>query len=200
MTATVDRRTAEELLPFLVNGTLEGDERRMVEAQLASDPQLAEQVEVLAKIRTQMQQEPDGVSPGEFGLARLMREIEAEAPVTAKPANSLHRPVFAALAAVVALVAVTIGALVMRNDATAPVYYEQASGDTSGAVLTIAFRPEATQARMTDLLLSNGLVIVDGPSALGLYRVQSIEGEDLSVLADRLAKETGLVETVDTLQ
>ena len=53
---------------------------------------------------------------------------------------------------------------------------------------------------MTELLLSNGLLIVDGPSALGLYRVQSIDGEDLSVLAERLAKETELVETIDALQ
>ena len=147
MTATIERRNAERVASVFVNGTLEGDERRLVEAQLASDPQLEQQAEVLRNIRTQMRNNAEGFSPGDFGLARLMREIESESPTPARSAQIMRRPVIAILAAVVALVAVAIGALVMRNDATAPVYYEQASGDVSGAVLTIAFRPEATQAR-----------------------------------------------------
>lgn len=201
MTVTADRHSAEELLPFYVNGTLDADENRLVADHLSNDPELAEQAEVLRAIRAQMQDEVPEYSPGAFGLARLMREIEAPAPVSAPaPVVADRRPAFAALAAVVALVAVVTGSVMLRPDAAAPVYYEQASGDAGDAVLTLAFRPDATQADMTDLLLSYGLVVVDGPSALGLYRVQSLDGADLEALAAELAQQTQIVETVDTLQ
>lgn len=209
MTTPADRHATEELLPFFVNGTLDSAEQNMVADRLKADPELADQVETLRAIRAQMQDAVAEYSPGAFGLARLMREIEAPAPDSAPvvapvpvsgPAVIDRRPAFAALAAVVALVAVVAGSVMLRPDAAAPVYYEQASGDAGDAVLTLAFRPDATQADMTDLLLTYGLVMVDGPSALGLYRVQSLEGADLGTLAAELAQQTQIIETVDTLQ
>lgn len=206
MTAIADRRTAEELLPFLVNGTLDANERALVRAQLATDSDLAEQEQVLRRIRTQMQTEETLYSPGEMGLARLMRDLDGQSRIADEPATVLgfeRRPVFSALAAAIATVAVISGVNLMRgaSDAPeAPVYYEQASGDAADAVLTIAFRPNATQTQMTELMLSYGLVMVDGPSALGLYRVAPLDGDDLTELAARLAAETDIIETVDTLQ
>lgn len=206
MTAIADRRTAEELLPFLVNGTLDIDERTQVRAQVATDRDLAEQAQILRRIRAQMQAEETQYSPGEMGLARLMRDLDADSRTTPEPAKVLgfeRRPVISALAAVIATVAVISGVNLMRgaSDAPeAPVYYEQASGDAADAVLTIAFRPDATQTQMTELMLNYGLVMVDGPSALGLYRVAPLDGDDLTELAARLAAETEIIETVDTLQ
>ena len=205
MTTPADRHATEELLPFFVNGTLEGAEQNMVADRLMADPELAEQAETLRAIRAQMQDVVPEYSPGAFGLARLMREIEAEAPVSAPAPTAVsvvrdRRPAFAALAAVVALVAVVSDSVLLRPDASAPVYYEQASGDAGDAVLTLAFRPDATQADMTDLLLTYGLVVVDGPSALGLYRVQSLDSADLDALAAELSLQTQIIESVDTLQ
>lgn len=199
MTATAERRFTEELLPFFVNGSLSATERQHVQDAVAADADLSREADVLQGIRAQMQSEASAYSPGEFGLARLMRDIDAEAPVVA-PAATTRRPAFAAMAAAVALVAVVTGSIVTRPGSEAPVYYEQASGDAGEATLTIAFRPDATQADMTALLLDFGLVVVDGPSALGLYRVAPLDDTDLDALAARLAGETEIVETVDNLQ
>ena len=64
-------------LAFHVNGTLEAEARAEVEALLAEDARLRSEAEALAVIRAEMQAE--GIrSPGEFGLARLLRDVARE--------------------------------------------------------------------------------------------------------------------------
>ncbi len=73
--------TLETLLPFYANGTLETDERAAVQAALAEDPDLRAELQALTAIRSTMQAE-EVQSPGDFGLARLMRDVEADAAET----------------------------------------------------------------------------------------------------------------------
>ena len=75
---TLSSDEIEALLPFLANGTLDGDELQEVTAAVAADPQLAFQLAALRGIRDTMQSEGVGSSPGEFGLARLMRDVRSE--------------------------------------------------------------------------------------------------------------------------
>ena len=49
-----------------------------MEAALAADPHLRSQAEILRRIRNEMQSADIGFSPGEFGLARLLRAIEED--------------------------------------------------------------------------------------------------------------------------
>lgn len=189
----------EALLPFYVNGTLRGDERTGVEAALAADARLRGEADALGRIRTAMRDLDTGPTPGEFGLARLMRDIDRAAPKVAAPKTASPRRVVTLLpwglaaAAAIALVAVGLGRFGPDQDAP----YRQASGDAATATLTLAFQPEATQAAVSDLLLEYGLVIVDGPSAIGLYRVAPADGRDLSALAAELRDRQEVVESVD---
>ena len=82
------RRDIEELLPFLANGTLQGAERAEVEASVAADPALAQELEALKRVRQQMQSEAFETSPGELGLARLLRDVEREGQTLAPAAET----------------------------------------------------------------------------------------------------------------
>ncbi|MGI1663682.1 hypothetical protein ACRDNQ_15695 [Palleronia sp. KMU-117] len=188
----------ESLLPFYVNGTLRGDERTGVEAALAADARLRREADALGQIRGAMRDLDTGPTPGEFGLARLMRDIDRAAPRPAPKLASPRRvttllPWGLAAAAAIALVAVGLGRFGVDPDAS----YRQASGDAATSTLTLAFQPEATQAAVSDLLLEYGLVIVDGPSAIGLYRVAPADGRDLAALAAELRDRQEVVESVD---
>jgi hypothetical protein len=81
------------LVPFHVNGTLSPDEAAAVQAWLDADDMALSDVEALAAIRAAMQ--ADLVcSPGEFGLDRLLREVDRPAEIGA---GAVARPEGAAV-------------------------------------------------------------------------------------------------------
>lgn len=125
-----DRAELEALLPFHVNDTLDPEARARIDLWLAEDAEAAGEAAMLAQARRGLQADPVQ-SPGEIGLARLMRSLDAEAEVAAgadagadaarqdgpagaaggppagmpKPANLPSRPVVWQAVAAVALVA-----------------------------------------------------------------------------------------------
>ena len=179
-----------ELLPFWINGSLSADEAAEVAAAVAADPALADEAAFLRALHARMQAEPPGYSPGEIGLARLKRQL---APQTAPRRVSL------ATAAAVALLAAGLGFAAQTLLRLAPVEYIQASGDTDSAALLVAFQPTAPAQAISQALLAEGLTILDGPSALGLYRLATLDapGADLAALAERLQARSDLFEMVD---
>jgi len=155
------------LLPFLANDTLTGEERAEVEAAVAADPALQSQLEALRAIRTTMQAE-ESYSPGEIGLARLLRDV-GEQPVATRPTS---RPWLWQVAAAV-LLAVVLGQSFMMTRNGDPGGYQLAGGD---AAIIIAISPDATEAQFRELLLNAGVEIISGPSALGFYELKIAEG------------------------
>lgn len=163
------RDEIEALLPFHVNGTLQGAERAEVEAAIAADPDLAAEVAALAAVRATLRAEPVQ-GPGEFGLARLMREIEREAATPVRPGVSNLWRVAAVLALTLAL-----GQAVWTVSREAPPAVTLAGGAAEGVL--VAFAPGTTEAELRALLLDLDLVIVEGPSALGFYRLVPADPE-----------------------
>ncbi|MEZ5713866.1 MAG: hypothetical protein R3D85_01075 [Paracoccaceae bacterium] len=177
------------LLPFLANGTLEGDEKAQVEAALAEDTVLRDELRALRAIRATMQDEAE-FTPGEMGLARLMRGVEAETAVAAAPRRTW---IWQAAAAVLLAVAVGQAALTWR--APAPGGYELAGAGE--AALSVAVAPGVSEEAFRALLLDAGVAIVGGPSALGLYDLAPSEGTDLA--AARAALEASpLIDSVQS--
>jgi len=194
-----------ELLPFHVNGTLDGDDRAAVERALGRDAALRAEAAGLARLRDAMQAQEMGQSPGAFGKARLMRDIarmEAAALVTSPRAAAAPRRAAApvasmlAAAAIAGLFAFGVGWFSASDDAP----FTLASGGTvapvQGPVLTVAFRPDATEAAIAALLRENRLGIVEGPTAIGLYRVEAPVSVNLSDLAARLRAADSVIESV----
>lgn len=182
-----ERDEISALLVFVANGTLAGAERARVEAAVAADPGLQEELNTLRAIRATMQEEALPQSPGAFGQARLLRDIRREA----KPRNWLWQG--AAAAAVALLVVQT--AFVWRDDGL-----RLAGGETelaSGPVLTVAFSGTATEADIRALLLELDLSIVSGPSAIGLYRLAARDEAGRAAALERLTAEAGIVDSVE---
>lgn len=133
-------------------------------------------------------------SPGEMGYRRLLRDIEREKPkerVAWTESIVVWRGI--AAAAMIALAVVSLwrvdgvrdGGQVSGQDG-----YELAtSGGDARAIAQIAFSPNATEAEIRELLLETGAILVDGPSALGIYRVafESADALDAGVARMKIA-------------
>ncbi len=203
---TRTREEIEQELAFLVNGTLSEAEAAEIEEFLSEDAQMTAERDALAAIRAGMQAE-DIRSPGEFGLARLLRDAgrETAAPVqdTTKVVALRSRTWRWQAAAAVAVLALLTQTFLPR-DAGVP-----ASGGGGGYVLAgaaepgalvVGFAPGATEERIREVLLSADLEIVAGPSALGLYRLDVLEGGDLSTAAAALQAAGDIVESVENAE
>jgi len=200
---TTTRDDLALLLPFHVNTTLDADERAAVEAWLAEDPEAADEAETLAAIRRDLQAE-HVTSPGEFGLARLMRDIgrEGAAPATPaaapKAANLVQRPWLWQAVAAVAVAGFIGQALLTGGERESDLRYglAGAEADMAAASLTVAFVPEATEAQIRDLLVGLGVEIVSGPSSLGLYGLSAV---DPAEAAAALRAAADIVESVENV-
>ena len=186
------REDVAGLLPFAVNGSLAPTEAREVEDWLARDPDLQDDAGFLTRLRGMMRAEPLPQTGTEFALARLMRDLPPQlAPETAQPAaQRLARWRAPAMAAALAALVVGLGTAALMRPAPqeAPIY-EQASGDAAELPrLTVTFAPEARLSEVAALLQAQDLVIVDGPGALGLYRLELPPGADAAAVAEALAQ------------
>jgi len=181
----VDKRI-QELLPFYVNGSLGDAERAEVEAMLATDPDIRAEVEFLSRLRSEVKDVDLESSPGELGLARVLRTIETPAPrwQTGRLAAS-----FVAGLSIAGILAYMTGS----QDAGEFVQASQGAGATT---LTIAFQPLAQEAQISKLLIENGLEIVSGPSALGIYKVATIDGKAPGSAIAALRRATDIIESV----
>ena len=184
------QREIEELLPFYLNGSLSGDEHARVEAALKADEGLRQQLEFLSAISGAVQSDgPASAAPGDLGLARLRRDIGRQ-----QPRRSALRSVSALAAAFI--LGVGVMALWPSLDrGPEDAIYEQAGGPVAKGALIVAFRPGATAEQISTLLLSVDGVIVDGPSAIGLYRVDLPEGADAGTVVGRLLAAGEIVES-----
>ncbi len=192
----IPREEIEALMVFLSNDTLAESEREAVESAIAKDSQLQTELEVLRSMRTKMKNEMPQTTPGEFGLMRLMREIDKEPQqhAQAAPANSRFWKI--ATAAVVALFAIQ-SVVILTN----PRYNIELAGGgndrQSGPALLVAFSEGATEGDIRALLLELDLVIVDGPSALGLYTLAAKDDAARGVALTRLKGAQSLIDSVE---
>lgn len=190
------------LLPFHANGTLTPSEQTEIDAWLAQDPAAADEARALADIRRDMQAE-DIHGPGEFGLARLMRDVDreqaAQGAAPAGPPATQRQPWLWKAVAAVALAAL-LGQVLLTRQADAP-GFELAGAPADplaeGPMLAVGFAPTATEGAIRALLTDLGLEIVSGPSALGLYRLRGDDAGDLDAAVPQLQAATGIVESVE---
>jgi anti-sigma factor RsiW len=171
-----------ELLPWYVNGTLTDKERERVERFLDQQPEYRTEVDLLRAARGQVQRTGDGNSPGSLGWKRLQRQIEQESGDDAKGADSPSwwRPAMAAALVVI----VFQGVLLLQQQSTVEPLYQPLSGpEAPGARLQVSFVPSTGEQEIRTLLLELGLVVVDGPSASGIYRLKAVDGTEGSLQA-----------------
>ncbi|MEQ8366297.1 MAG: hypothetical protein RIB61_06265 [Roseicyclus sp.] len=197
---TRPREEIEALLPFYVNGSLDAEDKAIVEAALVDDPDLQADLEALSSIRETMRADADDArSPGEFGLARLMRDLDKEPGRAAPaPAPAIARAARGRLWQIAAGVLLAIGLVqgVLLYQAGGEGFRLASGGDQTQAVMTVAFNPDAREADIRTLMLDVGVEIIAGPSAIGLYELSCTPGIALDQAFASLVAATDIVEIV----
>ena len=182
MNNNLTKNDIELLLPFYVNGSLDADEQEEVEQALANDSELQQELAYLQALRTQVQQQQRDNSPGELGLKRLQKTLAEqkdnnEVMQQRAISSSANRWRFLAIAACLMLVVQTV----VDNDSGSNIY-NAAGGKTAiqhqGQLVSVTFAPDITEQAMRQFLLETNVAIVDGPSALGIYRLSVADDLD----------------------
>ena len=176
------RDEMETLLPFYLNGSLEGAELEAVEEWLASDPAaLAALGEAEAEFSGTAAAN-EAIRPPADALSRFTKALDAEAPARAPAGQSWLTKVLGRLTAMPAGVAwaaaAALLALVLVQSFEHPGGkgndFEVAGAEDDLAKLPFAlvkFKPDAKMSDITAFLGQNGLKIASGPTADGVFHL-----------------------------
>jgi anti-sigma factor RsiW len=178
-----------EQIPFLLNGTLSAAERESLNQAIAAEPALARELELQRRIRDAVNQ--SAATPARSTLPQFLNRLAAESQreVNQSGGNvaTLQRSVTPlgavrrqqrgwkiAFALAASVVVVQAALLVPRLSQTSETL-EPLSGATAAASanLQLTFKPDATEKQIRESLRANGVDIVAGPSALGVYQARA---------------------------
>lgn len=201
MNKSTEKQAMEYLLPFYVNGSLSEDEKKQVELALSEHSDLREELNYLQQLREQVKQESRENSPGEFGLKRLQRSLQAEKAINNTQleqtdiSKEKNRWRIAAVAACLMLVVQTATEFSSSDTDS----FQVANGPTTtatekGQLVSVTFSEEATEQAIRQLLLKEKATIIGGPSALGIYHLK-VTG-DVTQFVLNLRAQTDLIESV----
>ncbi len=181
----------DELLPWHANGTLSAGERDAVDAHLRGCARCRGELAFLQELRRRVQSQAPSVAPDEIGLKRLLRIARSASPVP--PGRWLR----VALAASIVVIVIQAGFLAALWKSESPI--EPLGGPApEGAVLQVRFESSASEAHIRALLQQHDATLIDGPGALGVYRIRlnGIEPRDRAGVAkalDALRASAGIV-------
>ena len=197
MTTLDKKQELESLLPFYVNGSLDDVDKIRLEKALSEDEYLREELAFVEILQKQVQQQSEQ-SPGEFGLKRLQRSLKQHQQQQIEQQSSQQTTQgkkawqFAAIAASLMLVFQTVTIVQQTDD------YRAAGGDNSvqayADTVNVVFVSNATEQQIRQLLLEHNIVIIDGPSALGIYRLALTVDPPLTLNA--LQMRSDLIESI----
>ena len=198
MTIIITAQECEFLLPYYLNGSLTKDEIKQVEQALAENETLRQELGFLQELHSQVQQQKQQNSPGELGLKRLQKRLKGQQAIDNNSqqqktlSTTKNRWQFAAMAACLMLVVQTINHIETGDT------YQAAGGTTitqyQGKIASVTFSPTATEQQIRTLFLETNVFIVDGPSALGIYRLAIVDGSDTTIKS--LASRVDIIESI----
>lgn len=177
------RDEMETLLPFYLNGSLEGAELEAVEEWLASDPAAMAALGEAEAEFSGTAAANEAIRPPADALSRFARALDAEAGPVRPPAGqswlaSIFGRVTAMPAGVAWAAAAALLALVVVQSFEQPGGkgndFEIASAEDDLAKLPFALVKFKADARMSDIaafLGQNGLKIASGPTADGVFHL-----------------------------
>ena len=174
------RPFSEDELMDYVRGAASAGLAGRIEALMARDTGLRAEIALMRGLRPALKGADSSQPPGEFGWRRLeaaIRRGEGQRRHAAAPRRTAVWRIAAAFlgvavlgqAAYIASISTTV------DDAV----YRTAFNAAESHVLGIAFAPGATAGETGDLLRAVNARVIDGPSALGLYRVAFGSAESL---------------------
>ena len=185
-------KMADVLLPWFVNGTLEDEERTLVEQHLGQCERCRREVEWLRELHAACA----GASPA---VPRLRARLMARQARWQRAHPWSHAVMAAQLAAIVVL-----GAVVVGDETRAPYRTLGAaeSAARASASLVVVFDPAVTELDLRRMLHAVGARIVDGPTQANAYlldvtpgareqALRALKGDRRVVLVERLGEGSG---------
>jgi hypothetical protein len=187
----MERAEIEMLLPWYATGRLGRADMERVETYLARNPDVARQLELVRDEQAQTVSANEALGwPSAGALDRLMAALPGTAPGGARqragapllrrigalftvPTARGVRWAAAGAAALIAVQAVTIAALLLRERGGTT--YQTASGQQTageGVSALVVFTDEATAPAISRLLSEFRGKIVDGPRSGGVYKIR----------------------------
>jgi anti-sigma-K factor RskA len=169
-------KVADVLLPWFVNGTLDGDERAFVERHLEQCVRCQREVEWLRELHLAcIAAETD---PGASNAARKLRRRLMEprdrdnAVAVLKRLWGRVRPWSHVIAATELVLIVVIGMWLLLPGDSSTLYRTLGAQDaraTAAGNLVVVFDPATTEAELRRMLRESGARIVDGPTQSNAY-------------------------------
>lgn len=173
-----------ELLPWLVNGTLNDSQARQVEAHLAECEACRGEMASQSLLRQLMRSDEGVLHAPHASLHKVLAKIDqAEDVAPVEPESATHRPrrmdksrwLAVAVVAEAACLIVLIGTLSWKTSAerAAPRYSTLTveSEAPAQAAARIVFAPAVSVAELNELLHSYDARIVAGPTETGVFTV-----------------------------
>ena len=174
------RDEAEALLPFYLNGTLSGDELKLVEDWLANDPAAAE---ALAEGDAEIEfvtGENETLRPSPHAFKRFSDALEKEPGPAVSPVSwlaSFMKKTFAIPAPLVwasaaaALVVVVFTSNVSDRTTSNDVEVASASSTANAPFVLVTFKPDAKMADIIALLAASKAQISEGPASGNTFKI-----------------------------
>lgn len=191
-----DERKALELLPWFVNGTLEGEERELVSRQVLASLTCRKELERLRRLHQLIQRDDAEAAATGRAFERLMARIEASEASPRSRARHAGRQLPWTPFALAATLAVGVSALLWWWDAappTTPGTYETLTSsrpdDPKAAGLRVVFAPGVTESERRELLASHGLTIAGPPTADGVVTLLFADGTDRAAIVAALRQD-----------
>lgn len=185
------RPFSEDQLLTYVRGAASPALADRIEAMMARDAAFRAEIALMRALKPALQGADWGRPPGEFGWRKLETAIRRD-EARRRLAPSPRQVGFWRLAAAFLGVAVLGQAAYIASIPTTveEAAYRTASGASEMHVLGVGFAPDASVAEIGDLLRDVDGRVIDGPSALGLYRVAFQSEETLREARERFQMST----------
>jgi anti-sigma-K factor RskA len=166
-------RVVDAMLPWYVNGTLDDDERVMVQCHLDECVQCRDEVEWLRELHAACVAcaDQDSASQGFGGLRRKLGGRVDETPAPRRGFWAALPPVWRTVAVAQLAMIVALGAMVVNRSDDAARYRTLGNGVATAADgnVVVVFDGTTTEAQMRTLLRSVGARVVDGPTQSNAY-------------------------------
>ena len=191
---------AQRLLPWYVNGALEGEELTKFEAHLADCAECREDLKTEQSMARQIRTLPSDVERGWASLrARVEGSGAGQRKEPGRPLFGRRIPMGWALAAQAASLAILIPLVALTLSRPQPLYRTLGSAPSAASGnLVVIFKPDSSEQTLRTILMQNHARIVDGPTSTDAYVLHVAQDRRAAVLARLKAdRNISLAEPID---